>query len=119
MTTNTTLLVALVGMLGFAPALFPQSKKTKATPEAVFTKTVKPYLSTYCNSCHNPKNKQANLDLAQYTTIESVRADLKTWRKVAWKLDIADMPPEKNAQPPKSMNKTVLNWANAELAAAK
>jgi hypothetical protein len=114
MAHTSTAFVAVFGLLGFASAALPQSKKT-VTPEVAFTKTVKPYMATYCVGCHNPKNKQANLDLEQYKTIESVRADLKVWRKVAWKLDMADMPPEKSPQPPASIGRTVLKWINSEL----
>ena len=60
-------------LLGAAPA-FPA---TSRTPEAAFTKTVQPFLAANCTGCHNSRAKVANLDLQQFTSAESVRANLR------------------------------------------
>ena len=91
-------------------------KSTSLTPEAGFAKTVQPFLSTYCLGCHNQTTKTANLDLQQFTSVESVRANLKVWKKVAWRLQAGEMPPAKTPHPKPLAQKAVLKWVNAELA---
>ena len=98
-------------LFGAAP-VFPA---TSRTPEAAFTKTVQPFLAANCTGCHNSRAKVANLDLQQFTSAESVRANLKLWRKVAWKLETGDMPPAKTPQPMTAARKAVLKWVHAEL----
>ena len=92
---------------------------TNVNPAVAFTKTVQPFLSANCVGCHNAKVKTANLDLQQFTSVESVRANLKVWKKVAWKLQVGDMPPAKLPRPKPAAQKATLKWINAELAAAK
>jgi len=88
------------------------------TPEVQFTKTVQPFLSSYCVGCHNAKTKAANLDLQQFDSAQSVRANLKVWKKVAWRLQVGEMPPPKTPQPKAAAQKAVLKWVTAELATA-
>jgi hypothetical protein len=89
------------------------------TQDAAFAKTVQPFLSSYCVGCHNGKVKTANLDLQQFTSVDAVRANLKTWKKVAWKLELGEMPPEKSPHPKPTVHKAVLKWVKTELAATK
>jgi hypothetical protein len=110
LTSASQLLVADVK----SPAKAPQ-----ANPEIAFAKTVQPFLSANCVGCHNAKMKTANLDLQQFTSVESVRANLKVWKKVAWKLQAGDMPPAKLPRPKPAAQRATLKWINAELAAAK
>jgi hypothetical protein len=85
------------------------------TSEVAFSKTVQPFLSSYCVGCHNSKTKTANLDLQQFTSVEAVRANLKVWKKVAWKLEEREMPPAKTPQPKAAAHRAMLKWVKAEL----
>jgi hypothetical protein len=85
-------------------------------PEVVFTKTVQPFIASNCLACHNSKQKVANLDLQQFTTIDSVRANLKIWKKVAWRLKVGEMPPKSIPRPKPAAQQAVVKWVNAELA---
>lgn len=89
----------------------------KITPEAAFTKTVQPFLAGNCVGCHNAKVKTANLDLAQFDSVQSVRANLKVWKKVAWKIEEGEMPPAKFPRPKAAAQRATLKWIKAELAA--
>ena len=109
-------LILTLLLLALVPAFSAPKAASKLTPEAAFTKTVQPFLANNCVGCHNPKNKTANLDLQQFTSIESVRSNLKVWRKVVWKLEQGEMPPAKFPQPKAITKKAVLKWVNAELA---
>lgn len=106
-------------LLAILPAFSAPKSASKLTPEAAFAKTVQPFLASNCVGCHNPKNKTANLDLQQFTSIESVRSNLKVWRKVAFKLEQGEMPPAKFPQPKATIKKAVLKWVNAELATSQ
>ncbi len=94
------------------------SKSNSLTPEAGFAKTVQPFLSAHCLGCHNETTKTASLDLQQFTSVESVRANLKVWKKVAWRLQSGEMPPAKTPRPKLAAQKAMLKWVNAELARA-
>lgn len=91
-------------------------KMTTPAPEVQFAKTVQPLLSSYCVGCHNPKYKQANIDLAQLSSMESVKTNSTLWRKVAWRIEVGDMPPEKTPQPKLSARKAAVKWIRGELA---
>jgi hypothetical protein len=111
----------LIGALMLAvPAFAGAAKGTKAalTPEAGFTQHVQPFLAANCLGCHNAKVKTANLDLSQFKSVDSVRSNLKVWRKVAWKLEQGDMPPAKTPQPKAAAKKAFLKWVNTELTSA-
>lgn len=92
------------------------SKSSGLTQESGFTKTVQPFLSTYCVGCHNAKLKTANLNLEQFSSVAAVRSNLKVWKKVAWKLQEREMPPAKTPQPKPLAHRAMLKWVKAELA---
>lgn len=109
-----------VGMLlaGALQAASNSSTTNKINPEVAFAKTVQPFLASNCVGCHNAKNKTANLDLQQFGSVESVRANLKVWKKVAWKIEEGEMPPAKFPRPKPSAQRATLKWIKAELAKA-
>ena len=110
--------VALLGTLSALSAAPNSNKSSKLSSEAAFAKTVQPFLAKNCTGCHNGRAKVANLDLQQFDSADSVRANLKVWRKVAWKIETGDMPPAKNPHPMTPARKAVLKWVNTELANA-
>lgn len=109
------------GMLVAGAAFADTNAKTvnQLTPEAAFTKTVQPFLAGNCVGCHNAKVKTANLDLSQFNSVQSVRANLKVWKKVAWKLQEGEMPPAKFPRPKPAAQRATLKWIKSELAAAR
>ncbi|MEO5925572.1 MAG: c-type cytochrome domain-containing protein [Bryobacteraceae bacterium] len=116
-TRTFAILLLAAGQILLADVKTPA--KSKVTPEVAFTKTVQPFLSANCVGCHNAKVKTANLDLQQFTSVDAVRANLKVWKKVAWKIEAGDMPPAKFPRPKPAAQRATLKWINAELAAAK
>ncbi len=110
----------LAGMLlaGVLQAASNSSGSNKINPEAGFAQTVQPFLAGHCIGCHNAKVKTANLDLQQFGSVEAVRANLKVWKKVAWKLQEGEMPPAKFPRPKASAQRATLKWIKAELASA-
>jgi hypothetical protein len=110
----------LGGMLLAGAAMADTNSKpiNKLSPEAAFAKTVQPFLAGNCLGCHNAKVKTANLDLAQFDSVQSVRANLKVWKKIAWKLQEGEMPPAKLPRPKPAAQRATLKWIKSELANA-
>jgi hypothetical protein len=78
--------------------------------ERRFAGVVKPFLSTYCSSCHGGSAPEAGLDLGQYASLDSVVRDHAHWAIVAEKLVAKDMPPKPLRQPPDAVRQRVIEW---------
>jgi hypothetical protein len=83
---------------------------TDAELERQFARTVRPFLATYCTGCHAGERPQANLDLGQYATVESVVRDYEHWAQVVEKLAAKAMPPKVAKQPSDAVRKYVIDW---------
>ncbi len=75
-----------------------------------FTQTVQPFLETYCTSCHGGARPAAQLDLRQYSTVESVVQDFSRWNRVLARLTAKEMPPKQANQPPDQARQQVIDW---------
>ena len=106
MLKNCILAVAFLSVTNAAAAA------TDAELERQFTQTVRPFLATYCTGCHAGAKPQANLDLGQYSTVESVVRDYDHWAQVVEKLTAKAMPPKVAKQPSESSRRDVIDWIN-------
>src|SRR5688500_5684607 len=64
-----------------------------------FTATVRPFLDSYCVTCHGGATPAAQFDLRAYTDLQSVVRDYPRWSLVQEKLHASEMPPEQAKQP--------------------
>ncbi|MFN0111928.1 MAG: DUF1592 domain-containing protein [Blastocatellia bacterium] len=78
-----------------------------------FVQTVRPFLNTYCVSCHNSSAPAASLDLQRYSTPVSVTEDFAPWTQALRKLTTQEMPPKDMKQPPESLRQQVIAWIAA------
>ena len=78
-----------------------------------FTETIRPFLSTYCITCHGGEKPAAQLDLRQYATPESVVEDYSRWNRVLAKLTAREMPPKQMKQPSDEARQQVIDWIQA------
>src|SRR3954453_17055940 len=85
--TSTTVLCALA------------ADPTDAELERRFSQTVKPFLTTYCMSCHGNATPMAGFDLKPYTSLQTVVGDFGHWAIVLDKLASNSMPPKGLKQP--------------------
>jgi hypothetical protein len=60
-----------------------------------FGSTVKPFLQTYCASCHGHEKPEADLNLAAYLSPSAVVKDSGRLDAVIERLDAREMPPKK------------------------
>ncbi len=66
----------------------------------VFQTSIKPFLATYCYSCHRGAEPAAGLDLTSYSSRDSVAADPRRWTIVLARLKAGEMPPSQARQQP-------------------
>jgi Protein of unknown function (DUF1592)/Protein of unknown function (DUF1588)/Protein of unknown function (DUF1587)/Protein of unknown function (DUF1585)/Protein of unknown function (DUF1595)/Planctomycete cytochrome C len=81
--------------------------------ERDFTETVRPFLTTYCTSCHGGEKPAAQLDLRQYGTAESVVEDYSRWNRILEKLSARQMPPQQAKQPSDRARQEAIEWIQA------
>src|SRR5262245_11074190 len=108
-----TMLLAL-GALGVRA-----SSRQAAGAADPFPKTVKPFLQTYCYSCHGGSQPAAGFDLTVYGTPESIAGDERRWNLVLARLRAGEMPPrEARRQPTPAERESVVAWLDAAAAEA-
>jgi hypothetical protein len=83
---------------------------TDAELQRKFTSTVKPFLNTYCMSCHGTAAPAAQFDLKPYSNMKTVVDDFGHWAIVLDKLTTDSMPPKGLKQPPAEVRKAVTDW---------
>ena len=81
--------------------------------ERQYTETVRPFVQTYCISCHGEKSIAAQFDLRPYTTMASVVKDHPHWSLVLDKLHAQQMPPRTSKQPTDAERQAVMTWIEA------
>ena len=64
----------------------------------------------YCTNCHGGAKPAAQLDLRQYSTVESVVQDFSRWNRVLARLTAREMPPRQANQPPDQARQHVIDW---------
>ncbi|MBM3738106.1 MAG: DUF1592 domain-containing protein [Acidobacteria bacterium] len=86
---------------------------TDAELESRFARTVRPFLNTYCVSCHGAANPAAQFDLRAYKSMADTIRDHSRWALVAEKLTAGEMPPKGMKQPPAADRHHVIEWVES------
>ncbi len=95
-------------------AAAPTPTAADRTLEQQFTDNVRPFLETFCVSCHSADKPEAELDLSPYSTMSRVVADYSHWELVLERLDAAEMPPTKaEKHPTVPQREAVVAWIQA------
>ncbi|CAN5325358.1 DUF1592 domain-containing protein [soil metagenome] len=90
--------------------------KPVAKVDPLFNDKIKPFLNTYCNSCHNSDKSAGGLALDVYLSDAHARKDHKTWEEVQRIVSAGEMPPKKaKAQPSKEEKANFVEWVNTAL----
>src|SRR5512134_2270025 len=89
-----------------------------APSASAFEATVKPFLAQRCAVCHNPQLKSGGLDLAVYSTPESITQDPHTWDAALVKMKTGQMPPPGFPQPEAGEVQAITEWIEKEFARA-
>jgi mono/diheme cytochrome c family protein len=94
------------------PGLKTSGQSTAARLDRDFAETVRPFVATYCVSCHGGANPAAQFDLRGYTDLASVVSDDRRWELVLERLAGHQMPPAQAKQPPAEARREVVAWIN-------
>src|SRR5918994_284200 len=81
--------------------------------ERQLARTVRPFLATYCTTCHGGAKPESSLDLGQYATLAAIVSDHTHWELVLEKLEARAMPPRAAKQPPDAARRRVIEWIYA------
>lgn len=81
--------------------------------ERGFNETVRPFVASYCVSCHGGASPAAQFDLRQYSSFSSVVSDDRRWGLVLERLSGNQMPPAQAKQPPPDARRQVVAWIAA------
>jgi len=71
---------------------------------------VGPVLKEYCLRCHSTAEKEGELDLQRFTSLASVRKDVKPWQAMILQLETGEMPPKDKPQPTVAQRKQLIDW---------
>jgi hypothetical protein len=94
-----------------SPGLASGHDDATTAVEDHFRDTVRPFLETYCLTCHSGEKPKGDLDLSVYSTTRSVADDLERWDLVLEQLEAKSMPPEKaKRHPPAEARADVVAW---------
>ncbi|MCX6597664.1 MAG: DUF1592 domain-containing protein [Acidobacteria bacterium] len=85
----------------------------RAGLESEFTRTVRPFLETYCISCHGQQAPAAQLDLTGFKTMAQLMQDGRRWSQMAERLEAEEMPPKAARQPMPQERRAALGWFHA------
>ena len=80
-----------------------------AQPAAV-PESVRTVLKQYCLECHQGDQAEAEIDLAQFESIEQVRSATKIWQRVHKMLVSRQMPPKDSAHPNDDEHQRLSSW---------
>lgn len=101
----------VVVALGFGEG---RAADTRAELEAQFTSKVRPFLETYCVTCHGRERTEAELDLSSVTTKSALLKDGPRWNLMLERLTAEEMPPAKaERQPSEQARREAISWFQA------
>jgi len=85
----------------------------RAKLDGQFGGSVKPFLATYCVSCHGAQQPAAQMDLSSFTTMAAMMQDGRRWSQILERLEAGDMPPKGARQPAPRDRRAAVDWFHA------
>ena len=99
-------------VLSTATGAFGQSDP-RAKLEATFARTVRPFLATYCVTCHGSKQPAAQMDLSGFTSMATLIQDGRRWSQILERLEAGEMPPKGAREPSSAERREAAEWLHA------
>jgi len=81
--------------------------------EGQFTRTIRPFLETYCIGCHGQQRPAAQLDLSGFTTMTDLMHDGRRWSQMLERLEAEEMPPKGARHPTPKERRIAVDWFHA------
>jgi cytochrome c553 len=95
--------------------VFACANGTLVADDAPFASQVKPFLATYCVSCHGAEKQKGDRRFDQLTGEISDDATLVDLQDIVDQLNLAEMPPKKSPQPKDEERRRVVGWLTAHI----
>lgn len=90
------------------------AEATRASLESQFSRTVQPFLKTYCYDCHGNDDPEAQMDLSVYKTMGALVRDGQRWSQLLERLEAGEMPPKKaELHPSSAESRQAVQWFRA------
>ena len=102
----------LLAATAFLNVVHGQSE-ARAELEGQFTRTIRPFLETYCISCHGGQQPAAQMDLSGFTTMAALVQDGRRWKQMLARLEAEEMPPKGARHPMPQERRVALDWFHA------
>jgi hypothetical protein len=104
------LLIAVFACLFSASSAHAQ-EVTLATLQGDFDKTARPFLQTYCITCHSGERPKGQIDLSTFSTLDSISKEHATWKIILDQISSKDMPPDTaKTLPDDSRRAAMVDW---------
>ena len=105
---------------GVMPFLFTLVLLLISTANATdeYPTVIQPFLSKYCNDCHNPDSHSGDFSLGQISSDFQAEESSQHWLKILDQLVFRNMPPADEQQPSSTEIADVTRWINKNLLAA-
>ncbi|MEO6569578.1 MAG: DUF1592 domain-containing protein [Opitutaceae bacterium] len=106
----------LILLFLFAPLVSEAqaADQARADLEAAFNGKIRPFIETYCVSCHGAKKPEADLDFSAVTTLASLLKDGPRWSLMLERLTTEEMPPvEAKRHPTNEARREAIAWFQA------
>ena len=104
-----------VGAGGSRAAAAESAGPQVSLDDAGFGGSVKPLLAKYCLGCHATAKKEGDLDLERFTTVASIRRDVKPWQHLIEQVEAEEMPPREKPQPTAEERTRLVAWTRGFL----
>ncbi len=85
----------------------------RAELEGEYTRTVRPFLETYCIGCHGRQQPAAQMDLSGFTTMPALMRDGRRWSQMLERLEAEEMPPKGAPHPTPRERRAAVDWFHA------
>jgi mono/diheme cytochrome c family protein len=114
MKLHPAIITVVVLCAGFLDVRAGAADPTGLELENRFTRTVHPFIETYCISCHGKDKPKGDLDLSPYTTAAGVASGFGNWEMVQTRLEAGEMPPAKaKDHPTAKQSGEIVAWIQA------
>src|SRR5689334_3578901 len=92
MRTDRIVYVVVLAATAQLSVAFAQ-ESVRAKLDGQFTRSVRPFLTTYCTTCHGPQQPAAQMTLSGFTTMSALMQDGRRWSQILERVEAGEMPP--------------------------
>lgn len=107
-----------IGLIFFMIATVSQHSFAQTPTDRLYPTQVRPFLDTYCVSCHGPEKQKGDRRFDSLIAELSSDDSIVIWQDILDQLNRGEMPPKKTKQPTAAHTKIIIDWITASLKTA-